>query len=318
MGGRGYIEADTKRLLAVIEKKPELGVLSGIPVEQVRKMAVEGVRASASKARTMHSIQDIFISGREGNVRCKMFTPRPAKEPLPVLVYYHPGGFVYFSPEDFIPTCTILADSADCIVICPDYRLAPEHPFPAAVEDSFAVYEWLTKNAEEKGGDSGRIALAGDSAGGTLTAVVTQYAKATGVAQPVLQVLINAQLDFANETVSFYENDIFPTNKEAVYWVRDMYLGDGLEKRYDWRASPIRGKDLSGLAPAVIITSELDVFLDEDRAYAAKLHSFGVSAHHFLYEGTIHAVMHMGGAIELGNLMLEHIAGVLRHAFRRK
>jgi len=240
------------------------------------------------------------------------YTPRAATELLPVLLYCHGGGCVTLSPEDFAATSTRLAVDADCIVIVPRFRQAPEHPFPAPLEDCFAAYEWLLLNAATFGGDMRRVVISGDSGGGYLAAAVCLEARRAAIPQPIGQVLIYPMLDMAAVTPSRRSLDYW-VNEERLAGVIATHVGDQV---LDPRASPLRALDHRGLAPAIVFTAGLDPLRDEGRAYVDTLRRAGVDATHFDYEGMVHGFFSFGAAIDQGNLAVQHVAGVLRHLFR--
>ena len=258
------------------------------------------------------SRREIAVPGPRGDIRCLVYAPRPSDDPLPVLVFYHGGGCCTLSPEDFEATSTALAKDADCVVVVPAFRQAPEHPFPAPLEDAYAVYRWLRENAAQLGGDGRNIAVCGDSGGGYLAAAVCLEAKRDQVPQPVIQVLIYPMIDMAGKSPSRVSRDYF-VNDAALAGVIALHCGDAV---LDPRASPIRAADHSGLAPSLVITTSLDPLEDEGRAYAEKLRAAGVRVSHFSYEGMVHGFFSFGGVIDEGNRAVQHVAGALRDAFR--
>ena len=259
------------------------------------------------------AITEIEVPGGAGNLRCKVYTPAGGDVPLPVLAYFHGGGCCLMSPEDFEGTNTGLTADAGAIVVVPQYRLAPENPFPAPLEDCYAVLVWLQANAGDVGGDPARIAIGGDSGGGYLTAAVAQEAKRQGTAQPVLQLLIYPMTDMAGLATSRVEVDTFLDDR-TLQWVIDMHAGDN---RLDPRASPLLADDVSGLAPAVVIAADIDPLLDEGRAYAAKLRKAGVPTSYHLYDGVVHGFFHFGGFLDVARLATGQAADALKQAFAR-
>ena len=258
------------------------------------------------------SRREVSVPGPRGDVRCLVYAPRTSDDPLPVLVFYHGGGCCTLSPEDFEATSTALAKDADCLVVVPAFRQAPEHPFPAPLEDAYAVYRWLGENAAQLGGDPSNIAVCGDSGGGYLAAAACLEAKRDQVPQPVIQILIYPMIDMAGKSPSRVSRDYF-VNDAALTGVIALHCGDAV---LDPRASPIRAADHSGLAPSLVITTSLDPLEDEGRAYAEKLRAAGVRVSHFSYEGMVHGFFSFGGVIDEGNRAVQHVAGALRDAFR--
>lgn len=260
----------------------------------------------------VHAVRRIEIPGPRGPVECLVYVPRDAVDALPLTVFFHGGGCVTLSPEDFAATSTALALEADCIVVVPRFRQAPEHPFPAPLEDCYAVLAWLQLHAATLGADPARIAVAGDSGGGYLAAAVCLEARRLGTAQPLCQVLLYPMTDMASKS---------PSRVSLDYWVNDERLAGVIalhvgEHALDPRASPLRAPDLAGLAPALVLTTSLDPLRDEGRAYAERLRIAGVPVSYFCYEGMVHGFFSFGRVIEEGNRAVVHVAGWLRHAFR--
>jgi len=210
--------------------------------------------------------------------------------------------------------CARLALRSEVIVVAVDYRLAPEHKFPAAVEDCFAAYRWLRSHAAELGADPARVAVAGDSAGGNLSAVVSQLAAQAGVPVPTCQVLIYPAVDFGLDTESHREladGHVIP--RDRIEWYTEQYLPAGAD-RNDPRASPLHAKDLAGQPPALIVTAGFDPLRDDGRLYAERLRAAGVDVVHHEYPGQIHAFVSLTKAIPEGLACTWEIADFLRRA----
>jgi acetyl esterase len=196
--------------------------------------------------------------------------------------------------------CARLAERSGAIVVAVDYRLAPEHKFPAAVDDCLAAYRWLRAHAAELGADSRRVGVAGDSAGGNLSAVVSQLAAAGGEAVPTCQVLIYPGLDFFLDTPSHHELEeghVIP--RERILWYAAQYLRSDAD-RLDPRASPMRARSLAGQPPAMVITAGFDPLRDEGKLYADRLRAAGVDVVYREYPGQIHAFVSLTKAIPEG------------------
>lgn len=235
----------------------------------------------------VEAVADRTIPGPGGDIPVRVYTPK-GDPPLPVLVFFHGGGFVIGDLETHDGECRALTNAAGCIVVAVDYRLAPEHKFPAAVDDAFVATEWVAANAASIGADANRVAVGGDSAGGNLAAVVAQMAKDRGGPQLALQLLIYPATDYGFDTVSHTENaDGYLLTKDMMEWFQDQYLPSE-EDGADPRLSPLRADDLSGLPPALVITAEFDPLRDEGEAYAARLADAGVPANGTRYDGMIH------------------------------
>ena len=158
------------------------------------------LKAAGAPSRPVHKIFDLFTAGPAGEIRNKIYIPRESSDPLPVIIFYHGGGLCFLSPETYDSTNTALAVEADTIVVVPDFRLAPENPFPAPLEDCYSVLKWMQKNAEQIGGASDQIAIVGDSGGGYLAAAVALEAKRLGTPQPIYQILIYPMIDMAGKS----------------------------------------------------------------------------------------------------------------------
>ncbi len=229
--------------------------------------------------------------------------PRPVRvyrrygnlDAAPAIIYFHGGGWVTGDLDTHDGSCRLIADVTGCVVVAVDYRLAPEHPFPAATDDACAAYRWVHDHAHELGVVADRIGVMGDSAGGTLAAVVAQhFAHATDIAVPAAQCLIypatNAHMN--SPSISSLATGYFLT-KTDMDWFRAQYLPD--ETMWDdVRASPLLATDLSGLAPAVVVTAGFDPLRDEGMAYADALADAGVSVVARCYDDLVHGFFGMG------------------------
>ena len=261
--------------------------------------------APASVTLSHHSVDSDSYG-----VDCLVYRPASARhgEDLPVILFFHGGGGIMLSPEDFDATSRLLAHQVGAVVVAPRYRLAPEHPFPQPLNDCIAVSRWLAGNAASWGGDSSRIAIVGDSAGGYLAAAVVQDASRSGDATPVAQVLLYPMLDMAGAAPSRYDRAYFVTD-EALKGTIALHFGDAV---LDPRASPLREPVLTGLPPTMIVTTDLDPLIDEGRAYAHRLRAAGVPVSYFCYEGQVHGFFSFGGAMDEGNRCVAHVASWLR------
>jgi len=251
-------------------------------------------------APSLPRIEDITIPGPAGPVPARLYDPagRTATPP-PALAYFHGGGWVQGDLETHHGLCARLALRSGAIVVAVDYRLAPEHKFPAAVEDCLAAYRWLRSEARAIGADPGRVAVAGDSAGGNLAAVVSQMAASAGGPVPTCQVLIYPALDFALDTPSHQElEDAHIIPRDRVVWYMQQYLTEG--DRGDLRASPLRARDLRGQPPTFVITAGFDPLRDEGQVYADRLRAAGVDVVYREYPGQIHAFVSLTRAIPQG------------------
>ena len=290
---------------------------SGIP--PVQELTPEQARANIEAAAPvlagppppLHRVQNRVIAG----VPCRVYSPEAATA-LPAVAYFHGGGWVYGSLDTHEALCRRLAAAANCLVLSVDYRMAPEHRFPAAVEDAWAVTGWLARQAGDLGGDPGRLAVAGDSAGGNLAAVMAIKARDAGL-NLRHQVLTYPVTDCDLETESYLANATgYGLTRAGMGWFWDHYLPDPAARTHP-DASPLRARSLAGVAPATIAVCELDPLRDEGVAYAARLEAEGVPTRLLRYDGMIHGFARMFAVIDRSHQLLAEIAADLEAAFQR-
>jgi acetyl esterase len=241
---------------------------------------------------------------------------RPSPDPgLPVLVVFHGGGWVIGTAEQFDGIARQLANASGAVVVSVDYRLAPEHPFPAPLDDCWQAVQWTAAHAAEFGGDPARLAVGGDSAGGNLAAVCALRARDAG--PPLaLQVLIYPVCDCDLTTASYTENaEGYFLEREEMEWFFHCYTDGGKHDPADPSISPMRATDLSGVAPALVITAEYDPLRDEGEAYAAKLRAAGVDVETKRYDGLIHGFFGCPGAFDTSRDAMALVGTALRRAF---
>jgi acetyl esterase len=232
-------------------------------------------------------------------------------------VFFHGGGFVVGDIDTHDATCRGLAKAAHCIVVSVDYRLAPEHPFPAAPEDCYAATVWVADNAASLGGDGARLAVGGDSAGGNLAAVVALMARDRGGPALAHQLLIYPVIDHNFDTASYVENGRgYLLSREMMMWFWGLYLEDASDGSNPY-ASPIRAEDLSGLAAATIISAEFDPLRDEGEAYARRLGDADVAVTARRYDGMVHGFFAMTAVLDRAREAVAFAAAELRRAWRQ-
>jgi acetyl esterase len=259
-------------------------------------------------------VENGSLPGPSGSVPLRTYTPGVVSaEPLPCIVYFHGGAWVFGNLDTHDCMCRMLANASDCRVISVDYRLAPEHKFPAGVEDAYAATQWVATHASNIGIDPTRLVVAGDSAGGNLAAVVCQQAKAAGP-KIALQVLFCPVADIGAETrsrVDFAEG--YFLERHLMMWAGGHYLPAGVDIN-DPRLSPLRAIDLSGLPPAHIHTAGFDPLRDEAKAYAEALEHAGVKVRYTCHEHMIHHFYAMAGAIPYAKTALDSAGADIKSA----
>jgi acetyl esterase len=240
----------------------------------------------------------------------------PADGLPPLLVYYHGGGFTYGDLDTHDAVCRVLCRHSGAHVVAFDYRLSPEHPFPAAVEDALEALRWAQANAASLGADPARVGVAGDSAGGNLAAVVSQLASRDEGPAPSLQVLIYPVVDFTTRRRSreLFGEGFLLSNRE-MDWFEDNYLGPERAKAGDPRASPLLADDLSGLPPALIVTAAFDPLRDEGEEYARALREAGTPVLLRRFPGLIHGFISAVGVSRISQNAVVEIAGATRAMF---
>jgi len=269
----------------------------------------------------MFSVEDMQVPTRDGaSIRVRLYHPVEPNwaNPAPVLVYYHGGGFTVGSVNTHDALCRMFARDAQCAVMSVDYRLAPEHKFPTAVHDAFDALEWLHDNASLYGVDVNRIAVGGDSAGGTLATVCAVLARDAGIPL-VLQLLIYPGTTGHQQTASHARlANGYLLSGDTIQWFFEQYVRDP-DDRNDWRFAPLDGTrgapDFHGVAPAWIAAAEYDPLSDEDEAYARKLREAGNAVAYTCYAGMIHEFFKMGGYVPDVTRAHADAAAALRGAF---
>lgn len=281
---------------------------------EAARVGYVALRAMSGEGDAVADVSDRKIPGPGGDIPLRIYTPE-GEPPFPVLVYFHGGGWVIGSIDTHDPICRTLANAAGCITVSVEYRLAPEHKFPAAAEDAYAATEWVAANAAEIGGRPDAVAVAGDSAGGNLAAVVCQMAQEKGTPAIVYQALVYPITDCTLDNGSYIDNaNGYLLTKDAMEWFWGLYVENEAD-RTDPLVSPLRAKDVSGLPPALVVTAEFDPLRDEGEAYAARLKEAGVPVVATRYDGMTHGFIQMAAMLEEAKALQNEVASALRTAF---
>ncbi|MFD5559823.1 alpha/beta hydrolase [Kitasatospora griseola] len=282
---------------------------------EARAADLADIRAAAGNPESVGSVEELTVPGPGGPLPLRVYRPERDGR-LPVLLYLFGGGWTLGSPDTGDAICRRLTNAVGCVTVSVGYRLAPEHPFPAAVHDVIAGAEWIAANAAELGVDPERIAVGGDSAGGNLAAALTLAARERGGPALRHQLLVYPNTDHAADTPSVREHDdplLF--NRRSVAWYWGHYLADPADGA-DPLASPLRAPSLAGLPPATVITAEYDPLRDEGEAYARALRAAGVPVELRRYDGMPHGFFAMAGVLDDGRDAQRHAADRLREALR--
>jgi len=252
-----------------------------------------------------------------GDIPVRIYRPSDATD-LPVVVFFHGGGWVIGDLESHDHMARTISAKADCVVVAVDYRLAPEHKFPAAADDAWAALEWVATHAAELGVDGDRIAVAGDSAGGNLAAALCLLARDRGGPPVAFQLLVYPATDHFGEWPSYAEvgDGSHGLSIELLHWFSHHYLPDPAAAA-DWRASPIRATDVAGLPPTLVLTAEYDPLRDEGEAYAARLAAAGVATAVHRYPGAVHGFFALGDT-DVRRAGIDEACAALRASFRTK
>jgi len=274
----------------------------------------------------LHQVEDRKIPGEHDDIPLRVYTPKASDNALPALIYFHGGGWVIGDLDTHDRECRLLADQADCVVIAVDYRLAPEHPFPASHQDCWSALHYVVEHPGHFNIDAGRIAVGGDSAGGNLSAFVALAARDAQI-DLKLQMLIYPATD-ARAHHPDSEHEPYPSlleNADAVVLTRDTmryfasHVATGQNHKdvvNDWRMSPLLAENHEGLAPAFIATCEFDPIRDEGNVYAEKLQAAGVPVQHKVWAGQPHLLFQLSPVLDDGKALISECVSALKDAFK--
>jgi acetyl esterase len=283
---------------------------------ELRLQAELNALREAGAPESVASVADYRIPGPADDIPVRIYTPG-GTGPFPVLVYFHPGGWVMGSIAASDPVCRALANHTPCMVVSVGYRLAPEQPFPAAPEDCYAAICWVAEHAHEINADPYRIAVGGDSSGGNLAAVTALMARDRGGPALCFQVIIYGETDYyepGTPSYATYANG-YGLSRDDMAWFWDQYLVRKEDALHPY-ASPLRAQDLSNLPLALIITAEYDPVRDDSEFYAQRLQTAGVRVQLSRYDGMIHGFFRMFAVFEQSKVALKEVTMALAAAFR--
>ena len=283
---------------------------------QEARAAYREMRALQGEPEDVAVVVERTVPGPAGDIPVRVYRPEGAGA-FPALVHYHGGGWIIGDLDTHDPLCRHFANAAGCVVVVPDYRLAPEHKYQAAADDCYAATKWVAEQGAEIGVDRSRIAVGGDSSGGNLAAVVALMARDRGGPTLAAQVLIYPVTDHRFDTASYRDNGkgyFLETDLMQLFW--DSYLSGDDDGAQPY-ASPLRAPDVSGVAPAHIITAEFDVLRDEGEAYGKRLQEAGVATQIQRYDGMMHGFVQFGAAIPQAHDAIADVVAGLKAAFSR-
>jgi acetyl esterase len=311
------LHPEVRALLEMMDAQGAPPLETQDPVE-ARNTRLEPMKMLGGEPDALGRVEELSIPGPGGDVPARLYSSEHGGL-RPALVYFHGGGFVFGNLDSHDAVCRAIAKESGAVVIAVDYRLAPEHKFPAAVDDCYAATVWVAANAERLGVDASQIIVGGDSAGGNLATVVAMRCRDAGGPALALQLLLYPVTDVSSyETVSHRElaEGYFLTGA-AMDWFTGHYLASNDQKRHP-EVSPLLAPNLSGLPPALVITAEFDPLRDEGEAYAERLRQAGVPVTISRYPGMIHGFISMRGVLAGGRQAIREAAEFTRSSLQQR
>lgn len=307
------LNSDFQFLAEGASKQPPM---SSLAADEGRAASANGLEMLKAKPDSGVSWDDFKIpSSSDHQIPVRMYTPNNINYNAPMMTFFHFGGGVIGDLETCHAFCTIFSSIVKCPVLSVDYRLAPEHPFPAGLDDCKDAYEWALENGKNYGAPEGISAIGGDSIGGNFSAIICQDMKKEGKTLPVLQLLIYPATNLVDELPSHTTyGETYPLSSDTMDWFMEHYIPEGVEKS-DLRLSPALSDDLSGLPAAIVITAGFDPLLDDGRLYAEKLSDAGVPAHYDCYDSLAHGFTAFTGVCREADEACREIAEKVKLAY---
>ncbi len=307
-GGR-TLDPRLQFLASQAQRRPSIAASSPVEARALNALALLPL---AGKPEPGVAIETLDVPGSSGLIKARAYRPQHQDADAPLMVYAHSGGGVIGDLDSCEVFCTLLAKIVRCPVLSVDYALAPEHRFPAGLEDMLAAYRWARDNSDRFGAPLGRVAVGGDSIGGNFAAVIAQEMKRNGEAQPALQLLIYPAVDMGDERASMtIYAESFPLTQAVMAWFWGHYIGPE-DSPGDLRLSPGREGDLSGLAPTVLVTAGFDPLVDQGEAYARRLREAGNRLTYRCFDHLTHAFTAYTGVIPGADSACREIATLVR------
>jgi acetyl esterase len=307
------LDYQAQQFLEKIKYRPKVYELSP---EESRKRLKDTIPLSGIPQH-VEVVEEHQVSVQNGEIKVRVYRPE-GEGPFPIFVYFHGGGWVIGDLETADAPCREITNEAQCIVVSVDYRLAPEHKFPTAVEDGYAAVMWVWQMAKQLKGDATRIAIGGDSAGGNLAAVIAILARERKGPPIGWQILIYPVTSLRFDTQSYRDNaEGYFLTRQSMEYFSALYLRDEQDKESIY-ASPLLAEDVSALPPTLIITAEYDPLRDEGKLYADRLKESGVPVEYTCYYGMIHGFFGLSGVMEQGKTAIKQVAGYLKSAFKQE
>ena len=292
--------------------------MSSLEPEVAQAAAIEGLAMFAAKPEPGVTWSDKTIPGADGHqIPVRVYQPSDQNPDAPVMAYWHMGGGVILNVDACHAFCTIISKIARCPVVSVDYRLAPQHKFPAGLEDCISAYEWTLQNAESLGAPAGRAAIGGDSMGGNFSAIIAQESTRRGMPKPDLQLLIYPATDLVTEFPSATTyGETYPLSTDTMHWFMQQYLPEDFD-RANVLLSPAQEARLEGLPPAIIATAGFDPLVDDGAAYAKKLEAAGVEVHFKCYDHLAHGFTAFTAVAPAARDACLEVAGMVRDAYAK-